>query len=452
MLSLSTAFAQTPPQEFKGTTVQNMTSDVDRMISYRHQEHSWQTSDGHIHVMVNTGVSALGVIGGGNGLTLFSSPDYGATWTQGPILANTGVYSTSDGVLVGNNLNLVYSTNRSPGGDGGSIQFVVLSYDAQNGWTLGTPETVFDASANNNTVVGLDPSIAIDQHSQPRIWCAFVTENIGSSPSYPPSSIKLAERDPSTGWQDTGLIFGPTTAEQILSPDGVTSAIGVVRSARLVTTSDGIGMLYTVHQSFFWTHRLDASAVPTQWTAPKAIFTSALPYDKNPYGSHFCVVTDNQHNLHLAMVDHGRLLYARYIDSNKAWMQPRVLADGSIKATYPKISLVNGMLEIFVNAGDDIWGYQSTDKGMTFPSANTYVLTHADTTTTLGDVGPLDFSNPRVEVPAILNASIIPVLQQYKDGPSCSTNPQYSQYSQYCKDQYDTVNRVLSFQVQVSAP
>jgi hypothetical protein len=431
-----------------------MSGDVDRMISYRHQEHSWQTSDGHIHVMVNTGVSAPGVIGGGSGLTIFSSSDNGVTWTSGPNLANTGVYSTSDGVLVGNNLNLVYSTNRSPGGDGGSIQFVVLGYDTQHGWTLGTPEKVFDASANNYAVVGLNPSIVIDQHTQPRIWCAFITENIGSSSTYPPSSIRLAERDPSAaGWQDTGLIFGPTTVEQVVPTTSVPTAPGVARSARLTVTSNGIGMLYTVHQSFFWTRRLDASAITAQWAAPKAIFTSALPYDTNPYGSHFSVVADNQHNLHLAMVDHGRLLYARYVDSNKAWTQPRVLADGSIKATYPKISLVNGVLEIFVNAGDNVWGYQSTDNGTTFPSTNTYLLTHDGITTeTPGYTGSPDFSNPRVEVPAILNTLTIPVLQQYKDGPSCSTDPLDPQYSQYCKDQYDTVNRVLSFQVQISGP
>ncbi|GEM_PF-1093518 len=451
--------AQSAPLTFEGATT-TLAGDVDRMISYRHQEHSWQTADGHIHVMINTGVP--GYTGGGNGLTLYSSSDNGLTWQQGPSLINgglfsTGVYSTSDGVLVGDDLNLVYSANRVPGGDGGSIWFVVLHYDASNqSWSLGTPELVFDASPNNYAVVGLNPTVTIDQ--QQRTWCTFVTENIGASATNPPSSIKLAERAPSpASWQDTGLIFGPTTPEQVPTVT-VPAAPGVVRSARLVVTSNGIGMIYTVHQSFFWVRRLDTAAVTTQWTAPKAIFTSALPYDKDPYASHFSAVADSQHNLNLAVVDHGRLLYFRYVDGRQAWSQPQVLT-GNVKATYPKISLVQGTLEIFVNAVMNsgstpvgvVEGYQSTDNGSSFPSSGgfpyKYLLLNDQITITAGDSGPLDFTNPRVEMPAVLNNTLtIPVLQQYTDGPSgCpDTSPQ-------CPP-IDTVNRAMSFQIQVITP
>jgi hypothetical protein len=424
--------------------------NVDRMISYRHQQHSWQTADGYLHLMVNTG---LPFDGGGNGLTLYTSANNGQTWTADLSLANSGSFSTSDGLLVGNTLDLAYSGNDVGGGvEGGSIFYVVLTYNPTlHTWSAGPSTSVYAASSNSAQYVALNPAIVVD--AQNRIWCAYVRETLvaynPNTPPYPTSNIRMsvgttaAPASPSQpSWQDTGLTFGTTDS----------NTGNVERSARPVLMQNGIGMIYTVHQSFFWSLRLNTWSVNRQWSAPASIFTESPPYDSNPYSSHFSEVEDSSNNIHLAFCDHQRLLYMTFAAANLYWNQPRVImpatnTDGSsTSATYPKISLVQSslgsLLEIFVNDDELVRGYQSTNNGSTFTYA--YLLAH-DNITSLGDPsnGTDGFNNPRVETPVAWTSSttpvIVPVLQQYENGSSGASSTNFPLN--------DVINQVMSFQV-----
>ena len=50
-------------------------SSSERMISYRHQEHMWQTADGALHLVINRGTLTPAP-----GLALYCSFDGGSTW------------------------------------------------------------------------------------------------------------------------------------------------------------------------------------------------------------------------------------------------------------------------------------------------------------------------------------------------------------------------------------
>lgn len=103
----------------------NIVGSVDRMISYRIQEHMWQTADGATPLMVNRGpISTRGALG------LYTSLDNGANWVAKGAIPNTDLTSTADGLLTGNDLRLVYSDNT------GAILSALLQYDPSAGtWT-----------------------------------------------------------------------------------------------------------------------------------------------------------------------------------------------------------------------------------------------------------------------------------------------------------------------------
>ena len=103
----------------------NLSGNAELMISYRHQERMWQTSDGGLHLVVNRGTSQ-----GNPALVLNSSFDGGVTWITQVTFANTNRDTTADGTLQGSLLALVYAT-----ADGG-VSFAQLSYDsALRTWT-----------------------------------------------------------------------------------------------------------------------------------------------------------------------------------------------------------------------------------------------------------------------------------------------------------------------------
>lgn len=362
-----------------------LVSDADRMISYRHQNHMWQTSDGATHAVINSGTLA----GPNASLTLYSSFDSGNSWVAMLTLANTGMYSTSDGVLENGNLTLAYSSIQ------GQILLSEAHYDSvQKSWSLVKTETVFDSS----NLAGINPAIAID--SLGTIWCAFVSQDL--TPSNSGYNIKLVQRtSDATGWQDTGFIFGPTDNVNITSP------FGPERSARPVVLSNGVGMVYTVHQDIFWAYRANGWPVNQPWIG-QTLFTSVPPYDVDPYQSHFSVVADFQKNLHMATVDHGRLLYFRFVNYTQAWNPVRILTN-DINATYVQTTLAAGTLAILYNANTVVRAIQSTDRGTTFTLTD--LLTHQPAPSG----STLDYTHPRIETPG-LALNPIPVLQQYVDG------------------------------------
>jgi hypothetical protein len=347
------------------------------MISFRHAEHMWQTSDGAIHVLINRGT----LVQAGTSLQLFSSFDAGQSWVATSWLDNTNKYSTADGVLAGNWLRLAYASAD------GSILFSVLRYDSSlKTWSLVKTETVF--ASNDSTAI--NPAIAIDDLGT--IWCALVNRGNVSSDF----NIKLIRRAAGVAaWEDTGLIFGPT------------DNVSVERSARPVVISNGVGMIYTVHEKIFWAYRLNDWPTTEPWIE-QTLFTGAPPYDTDPFASHFSVVADANRNLHMATVDHGRLLYFRFVNRTQTWNPVKALTN-DIQAGYPQVSIAQGKLAIFVNALTFAKVLQSTNSGTTFTYTN--LLTH--------DPAPegsaLSYQNPRLETPGY-SFDPIPVFQQYVDG------------------------------------
>src|SRR5688500_303362 len=114
----------------------NLSGNSELMISYRHQERMWQTSDGALHVVINRGMSPPNP-----GLVLNSSYDGAVTWVVQITFANSNRNSTVDGMLQGSLLVLVYATT-----DGG-VSFAQLPYDsALRTWQVNRSETVFYSS------------------------------------------------------------------------------------------------------------------------------------------------------------------------------------------------------------------------------------------------------------------------------------------------------------------
>jgi len=367
--------AQAAPVVVPAQGVPSLTSNADRMISYRHQEHMWQTSDGALHVMINRGTLAPN-----SGLQLYTSQDNGLTWTLSASTGNTGTQSTSDGVLVGDTLSLVYSNNNNV------IIYAGLQYNSSSKtWTPTGSQAVFGSQATT----ALNPAIAFDTVGN--AWVAYVAQNI-SNGNY---SIRMAKRNAgSTVWVDTGLVFGTVDNTSI------------ERSARPIQMPNGMGMVFAVHDKVYWATRDNALPDNSAWTTA-LLFTHTPGSGLDPYASHFNVLADDANNLHMAMVDAGNIKYLRYASRAGAWNAARALTtDG--QAAYCQVSLVDGSkLAISYNMASKVSKtLVSIDKGLTFTGG--YLLTHPAPT------DGIEYSYARIETP-IRVKSPAPLLQQYTD-------------------------------------
>lgn len=353
-----------------------MTSNSDFMIALRHGEHMWQTSDGATHVLINRGTQ----VQAGTSLRLYSSFNSGVDWTPMLLLAQSGPTATPDGVLIGDDLHVAYPSLT------GKILFSTLQYDSNlQTWSLVATETAFEPSGS----IASNPAMVFD--AQGAVWCAFVNTVVGDSST----NLRIVRRAPDgSGWSDNGLVFGPT------------DNIPKERSARPVLISNGIGMVFTAHESTFWAYRLDSWPVASSWTV-EAFYNRTSPPNADPYASHFSIVADANKNLHLAVVDSSRLFYFRYRDSLQAWDQPKVLVwSGRLKGTYPQITLASGTLSVFINALSSIRVFQSTNGGDTF--SYEYLLSHVN------GIPGTSYTKPRMETPGV-SSDPIPVFQQYED-------------------------------------
>lgn len=368
------AVARSQPVEIVGSPT-TLSSTSDRIISYRHQEHSWQTADGAWHLVINRGALSRGA-----SLVLYSSYDSGATWQATASLAGSDRTSTCDGLLLGTQLLLVYPDTAD------DIRLAALSYDAgARRWSLYGTELV----AGSALVNFLNPALTMDARG--RLWCAYVLQNPRTSNVAIRLSCKLTG---TTSWTDTRLTFG------------VVGSDGIKRSARPVLLADGVGMVYSVDASIYWAKRLDDWSEDSSW-ALSTIF-SGQP-DADPYASHFSVVTDAFGNVHLAAVDAGRVVYARLLRGELAW-RPALELTGFSGANYVQTSLCNGNLVVIGNTSDQtLQLYQSSDAGGTF--ALTAHLTHAPAP----QGGNVSYNLPRVEAPG-RSTSPLPVFQQYQQG------------------------------------
>ncbi len=356
----------------------NLYSIVDRVISYRFQEHMWHTEDGGVHLIFNRGAESS------NGtLELSSSYDNGITWQSQLFLTNSGIESTSDGLLAGNDLHVVYSDRY----DG--IIYSTLRYDSlQRVWILvpDSAQRVFWQS----TTKALNPALVVDHNGA--IWCNYVTQDLNTLNA----AIRLSQRAPdSSEWSDTGHIFG--------SVDNV----GIQRSARPLLLPDGIGMIFTVYEKIYWAVRRDNWPIEESWDI-ETIFISAPPFDLDPFGGHFSIVADNQDNLHLITPDHGRALYFRFDALTQVWEAPREISGASFVG-YVQATRSDDTILLTTNSRLNAQVYQSIDNGRSFELTHRLIhpLPPAD--------GSISYSPPRIETPGI-SPGPMPVLQQYSEG------------------------------------
>lgn len=363
-------------------TTANITSTADRMISYRNQQHSWQTSDGAVHIMVNLGSQPTG-----DSLALYSSFDGGVTWNQMFTLAGTDEFSTSDGTLatIGTtaNLLLVYGTAQATG----TILYASASYNpAAQTWTLGTPQTVFADS----TMAGSNPAFGSDAAGN--FWCGFTAQDL-TTLQYQEDLVYRAPK--STQWTNTGLVFG--------------SGSNLQHSARPVPYKNGMAMIYESGTTMYWAYRLNTWPLTQAWTT-SVMFTGLPPYSQDPYGTHYSVVADAANNLHLTLIANQQLLYMRYLTSTGKWGPVRALTTTAINAAYSQATIAGSNVMLFVNNQQSIEVLQSTDNG------NTFTITQSLLHTTPPPGSSLYYGNPRIETPSYAT-SPVPAWQQFVNGP-----------------------------------
>jgi hypothetical protein len=379
------AFLVAQPVQIQPTGIPAITSTADRMISYRNQQHSWQTPDGALHLMVNLGNTPTGA-----SLALYSSFDGGNTWTQMLTLANTDAFSTSDGMLAtigstGTSLLLVYASAQTTG----TILFASVAYNsAAQSWTIGSNQTVFAASG----ILASNPALATD--STGIYWCGFTAESLASGLYQERMTYRPAR---TAQWFDTGLVFGSTDSS-------------LQHSARPVPYAGGIGMVFESDQTMYWAYRLNGWPASTPWVT-STLYSNLPPYSEDPYDTHYSVQSDAMGNLHLAFVANQQLLYMRMMSSTGNWGPPRILTPNNINAAYVQVVMSAGNVVLMVNYQQSIEVQQSADGG------NTWALTQMLVHPAPPPNSPLYYGNPRMESPGRVT-SPIPVLQQFVDGPT----------------------------------
>jgi hypothetical protein len=374
---------RTPVIQIPGTVL-GIQSSVKRMISYRDQNHSWQSSDGAIHIVIN-----LGTTPAGNGLALYSSFDNGVTWTQMFTLPNTDGASTDDGVLTntptGATLQLVYATSPNVG----SIIYATALYDSSSQtWTVASSQTAYATKG----IVASNPAFAADTAGN--LWCAF-TEETSATLQYQEELIYQAAGTQS--WVDTGLILGVV--------DNTTQ-----HSARPVAYAGGVGVVYEDENTLYWAYRLNSFAYNAPWVS-SVVYVGLPPASSDPYDTHYSVVADSSNNLYLAFISApADLTFAIFSSGANAWTYLATLEDTT--NAYPQISIAGGNLVLFANYEGSVQVMQSSNYG---PSGATFTttqfLTHAPVQVGSG----ISYGKPRVETPRY-STSPMPVWQQFVDG------------------------------------
>jgi hypothetical protein len=353
----------------------DVTGNAELMISYRHQEHMWQTPDGALHLVANRGTSRPDP-----GLVLLTSLDGGTTWLPKVAFARTGRTSTADGQLDGTTLSVVFADSDD------AIVFAQLSYDSTTqAWTPHRTEVVYrevGMAAENPTLAFDDAGVA---------WCSFALTD-GASGDV---ALKWIQRPTEGTWVDTAVTIGSGASRS------------KERSGRPVKIPGGMGLVYRVNKTTYWTTRPNG-APPDVLAAPQIIHVGgARSARSDPYASHFSVVADDGGHLHLAIADKGAAMYLRYSMLDGTWTEPRQINDDDT-LSYLQIGLANGQVQLSLSASRGSGAvYLSNDYGGTFTRAAALRLP------SWGD--QIDYRTGRIEAPTRSNGPLV-VLQQYEDG------------------------------------
>lgn len=358
-----------------GTTT-NLKSTTDRMISYRHQRHTWITNDGAIHVLFNQGQNQYDA-----SLVLYSSFDDGKSWNWMLSIPNTNSESTADGFLVGQKLSLAYSSAT------GSILFLPLTYNFINKkWKVEQTNTIYKA----RNFVATSPTIAVDNRGN--LWTAFIAQQ-NSTKNY---SIKLFNSS------DRGLNWGNTNVR-----------LGIIdqsarKSARLLTLKDRIGVVYTNGDTFYWAYKIDSFFFNTPWQS-QLIFTYQPGSNNSLYSSHFSLVSDSLNNIHLATHDLGKLMYLKFDGQKQIWQPPKILSEDE-QVGYMQTSLsADNKLLITYNQLTQVGVFESSNYGESFKFISLLVPPAQSNF----PESKVSFAAPRIIAPIAINDKLS-VLQQFQ--------------------------------------
>lgn len=347
----------------------DLASDNERMISYRHQQHMWLTPDGAMHLVMNRGSYEPG------GLALYSSRD-GVAWQLAHAFAGTDDKSTADVQLQGEDTHVVYHTAA------GGVMHELLHYDAATGWASSGAQLAFAS----NRISAQNPAIAVD--AQGGLWVGFLARSKLSNQG----NLRVVHRPAGGSWTDPGLVFGPTDNR------------AVERSARPVAIPGGVGMVWTVREFTYFSHRLDGEAPAAPWSTETVHVGTVESSLADPYASHFNVVTDGAGGVHLVTIDNYDILHFRRDPQTQSWNGPR-LVDDTRKVAYAQMGLFNG---------NPVVGYTVQRGKGTFEMGDALGLAWDPTyeLAMVPAVPGINYNTARIELPAAATGTM-PVLQQY---------------------------------------
>jgi hypothetical protein len=219
----------------------NLRSSAEDIISNRFQKHSWITTDGKAHLLINVGSNS-------NALELHSTGG-AVTWFKQATIPNSARTSQGDGALVDSRLYVVYSTR------GRQIELTTLDYKPSlSKWKMSGIIPI-----TNDSQVAFDrPSVAVDNLQ--RIWIAASFVQNGTNAI----ALFIIEAQGAA----------PRQVGQFSTPNESTQ-----RSARLLKTPNGVIMIYTDHPdsnserfNLNFTYRLNFRPVDEPWAPPRTIF------------------------------------------------------------------------------------------------------------------------------------------------------------------------------------
>lgn len=346
-------------------------SDSKEIISYKHQEHFWETADGGLHLTVQRTGS----------MSLYSSFDDGETWTE---MLSTQAYerpASADGFFYNNAIYNAFAT------ENGNVGVAKIVYDPRRQrWTdLGRSNPVPLGSG----VTASRPTIVGDQMGR-WLWIAAPTEN---RRTWKKAIQLFYSPNDGVNWIDTGLKLGSSNFKN--------------KAARIVALSDRVGAIYSDIDGDYlvvkWAYRLNSWGANQAW-AEQEIGRHPRKVVQDPVGTHYNVAVDLDDNIHVATSDNGQLLYYRYDAASHTW-QNSVTHEGS-KTAYTQLSVTqDGRVFVIYNFGKNIKIIEGDRQGKFTDYA--YITPPSG----LG----LNYYFPRLETPSLVRGNMLPILLQAED-------------------------------------
>ena len=267
--------------------------DAPKLIVSRMQDHVVETSDGHLHTLVN--------LHRGRGLTLLSSDDDGRTWDVTARIPNTRGSSSDIRLVEGEDRLLVVTTTKA-----GKVLYGTYDYDlADGGWTRDIASEVTHAGIDNTTT---NPTVAMD--AEGTIAVAYNVE----------------------GDDGLGLVFAWSEDGGATWEKAETDFPGVAAgSFRVLSTPDGFAVLAATAEAMTF---LTYDPGTDTWSGETVNETGAV----GRYASHFSTTTIGD-DIYAASVDASETLSVmRYEGATGAWSEPETPAPITGKTTNVQLS------------------------------------------------------------------------------------------------------------------